>query len=79
MSVSTSRSAAYFAASAAGAKERVAPLGAHHQIRDDAVPGPLTHASAHIGVPAKSKISWGGLAPGRLGREDARSFGGETL
>src|SRR5712692_5944535 len=30
-------------------------------------------------VPAKSQISWGGLAPGRLGREDAKDFGGGTL
>jgi hypothetical protein len=47
-------------------------------MRDDAAPGPLTQASAPTGVPAKSKISWGGLAPGRLGREDARGFGGGT-
>ena len=42
-------------------------------------PGPLTQASAPTGVPAKSKISCGGLAPGRLIREDARGFGGATL
>jgi hypothetical protein len=47
-------------------------------MRDDAAPGPLTQASAPTGVPAKSKISWGGQAPGRLGREDARGFGGGT-
>ena len=39
----------------------------------------MTQASAPPGVPAKSQISWGGLAPGRLGREDARNFGGGTL
>src|SRR5205823_7660535 len=40
------RIAAGIAASAAGAKERVAQLGAHRQMRDDAAPGPLTPASA---------------------------------
>src|SRR6266568_4768640 len=55
-----------FAASTAGAKERVAQLGAHRQMRDDAAPGPLTQASAP-------------KAPGRLGREDARNFGGGAL
>jgi len=48
-------------------------------MRDDAGPGPLTQASAAPGVPAKSQISWGGLAPGRRGREDARNCGGVTL
>ncbi len=38
-----------------------------------------TPASAPPGAPAKSQISWGGMAPGRLGREDARSFGGVIL
>src|SRR5712692_8678930 len=66
MSVRRPRSAAKFAASAAGAKERVAPLGAHLSMRDDAAPGPLTQASAP-------------QAPGRLGREDARNFGCRTL
>ena len=55
-----------FAASTAGAKERVARLGAHLLMRDDAAPGPLTQASAP-------------QAPGRPGREDARNFGGATL
>src|SRR2546426_5691494 len=45
-------------------------------MRDDAAPGPLTPASAPSGVPAKSQISWGGLAPGRLGRVDARTLEG---
>jgi hypothetical protein len=63
-----------FAPSAAGAKERVAQGGAHPLMRDDAAPGPATPASAPHGVPAKSQISWGGHAPGRLGREDARNF-----
>ena len=48
-------------------------------MRDNAAPGPLTQASAPIGVPAKSQISWGVLTPGRLGREDARAFAGGTL
>src|SRR5712691_5946113 len=65
-SVTTPRSAAYFAASAAGAKEGVAQGGAQLNLRDDAAPGPLTQASAP-------------QAPGRLGREDARSLGDGTL
>jgi len=48
-------------------------------MRDDAAPGPLTQASAPTGVPAKSKISWVGLAPGHVGREDASYLGGATL
>ena len=48
-------------------------------MRDEEAPGPMTQPSAPPGVPAKSQISWGGLAPGRLGREDARIFGGATL
>src|SRR5581483_4694933 len=36
----------YFAASAGGAKERVAQRGAHLKMRDEAAPGPLTPASA---------------------------------
>jgi hypothetical protein len=48
-------------------------------VRDDAAPGPLTQALAPTGVPAKSQISRGGLAPGRRGREDARNSGGGTL
>src|SRR5450759_1577729 len=42
--------AAYFAASAGGAKARVAPLEAHRQMRDDAATGPLTPASAPTGA-----------------------------
>src|SRR5882672_8510478 len=48
-----------FAASAGGAKERVALGGAHPWMRDDAAPGPSTPASAL-------------QAPARLGREDPR-------
>src|SRR6266568_5565965 len=68
-----------FAASTAGAKERVAQLGAHRQMRDDAAPGPLTQASAPLsGSPQNRKIPRGETAPGRLGREDARNFRGRT-
>src|SRR6266581_6558838 len=49
------------------------------QMRDNAAPGPLTPASAPPGVHAKSQISWGGLAPGRPGREDARNSGAGAL
>src|SRR5580704_14742291 len=66
MSAAAPRSAAYFAASAAGGKERVALGGAHPWMRDDAAPGPLTPPSAP-------------QAPGRLGREDARSLGAAAL
>ena len=48
-------------------------------MRNDAAPGPLTQPSAPSGVPTKSQISWGGDAPDRLGREDARILGGGTL
>ena len=48
-------------------------------MRDEETPGPLTQAFTPSGVPAKSQISWGGMAPGRLDREDARTIGGETL
>ncbi|TMC85994.1 MAG: isoprenylcysteine carboxylmethyltransferase family protein [Chloroflexi bacterium] len=49
-------------------------------MRDEEAPGPLTQASAPLpGVPAKSQISRGGPAPGRLAREDARTLGGGTL
>jgi hypothetical protein len=48
-------------------------------MHDEDAPGPVTMASAPPGVPAKSQISWGGQAPGRLDREDARSGGGGTL
>ncbi len=43
-------------------------------MRNDAAPGPLTQASAPPGVPAKSQISWGGMAPARLGREDPKEL-----
>src|SRR5712692_1054516 len=49
------------------------------EMRDEETPGPLTQASAPTGVPAKSQISWGGLAPGRLGRVEARLFGVRRL
>jgi len=65
-SVTALRSAAYFAASAAGAKDGVAQGGAQPKLRDDDAPGPQTSASAP-------------KAPGRLGSEDARSFSDGTL
>ena len=55
----------------AGASQRGQSEGAV-----SAIGGSFTRSS---GVPAKSQISWGGLAPGRRGRADARSFGGVTL
>ncbi len=48
-------------------------------MREEEATGPLTPALAPSGVPAKSQISWGGLAPGRLGREDAWNSGSATL
>ena len=44
-------------------------------MRDRARAGVDAGFSARPGVPAKSQISWGGLAPGHLGREDARNPG----
>ena len=62
-------------ASAAGAKEGVALGGTAFDMRDDDAPGPLTPASAPTAAPAKSRISWGGMAPGRPGRDGVlRSF-----
>src|SRR5713226_2723201 len=79
-SVRYRRSAAYFAASTAGAKERVAQGGAHLLMRDDAAPSPSTQASAPLsGSPRNHQIPWGETAPGRLGREDARNFRDRTL
>src|SRR5436853_383509 len=63
--IRTIPAAAYFAASAAGAKEGVAQGGAHRDARQRA-PGPLTQASA-------------AQPPGRPGREDARNLGGGIL
>src|ERR1700682_4953185 len=60
------RSETYFAASAAGAKERVARLGKHLLMRDDAAPGPLTPAPAP-------------RAHGGLGREEVRTVGSGPL
>jgi len=48
-------------------------------MRDDAAPGPLTLASAPTGSTPNRQIPSGGLAPGRLGREDPRTFGAVTL
>src|SRR5712692_1603355 len=83
--VPTPRSAAKFAASAAGAKERVVQGGTHtsgvpaRSAGGCAAPGPSTQASAPLsGSPRNREILWGETAPGRLGREDARNFGGGT-
>src|SRR5437879_410672 len=85
-SVSLPRSAGYFAASAGGAKERVAQGGAHtsgvpaRSAGGCAATGPLTQASAPIsGSPRNRQIPWGESAPARLGREDPRNFGNGTL
>src|SRR5713101_9236182 len=49
-------------------------------MRDDAAPGPSTQALAPLsGSPRNRQISWGETAPGRLGREDARNLGRDTL
>src|SRR5258708_34285710 len=79
ISVAPPRSAAYSAASAAGAKETTSTRGSASRRCVTERAQEATLASARTGVPAKSKISWGGQAPGRLGRGDARKFGGATL
>src|SRR5229473_5775030 len=71
--------AAYFAASAAGAKEPTSTRGSASRRCVTERAQEATPASAPSGVPAKSQISWGGPAPGRLGREDARNLGAVTL
>src|SRR5882672_11686855 len=66
-SVALSEGRRIFAASAAGAKERVAPLGAHtigvpapwSRGGSDAAPGPLTQASAPSRAPTESSDSLG--------------------
>src|SRR5207253_8781633 len=69
-----------FAASAAGAKETPSTRGSASRRCPTERAQKSTLASAPTpGVPAKSQISWGGSAPGRLGREDARNFGGVIL
>src|SRR5947209_2468687 len=85
-SVSLPRSAGYFAASAGGAKERVAQGGAHtsgvpaRSAGGCAATGPLTPASAPIsGSPRNRQIPGGESAPVRLGREDPGNFGSGTL
>src|SRR5437899_9281958 len=85
-SVSLPRSAGYFAASAGGAKERVAQGGGHRTggpargAGGCAATGPLTPASAPIsGSPRNRQIPGGESAPVRLGREDPGNFGSGTL
>jgi hypothetical protein len=49
-------------------------------MRDEAAPGPLTQASAPFsGSPRNRETPWGEKAPGRLGREDAKTLGDGTL
>src|SRR6266852_4640947 len=80
ISVSPPRSAAYFAASAAGAKETTSTRGSASRRCVTERAQEATPASApSSGSPRNRKIPWGEPAPGRLGREDARNFGGGTL
>src|SRR5258708_3083202 len=62
------RSAAYFAASAAGGKGATSTRGSASRGCVTERAQESTPASAPTGVSAKSEISLGGLAPGRLGR-----------
>src|SRR6267378_2714873 len=71
----TPRSAADFAASAAGAKETTSTRGSASRRCVTERAQEATPASAPIsGSPRNRKIPWGESAPGRLGREDARNF-----
>src|SRR6266849_5173855 len=79
-SVPTPRSAAYFAASAAGAKEPTSTRGSASRRYATERAQEATQASAPLsGSPPNRQIPRGETAPGRLGREDARTFGGGTL
>src|SRR5450759_3260933 len=68
-----------FAASAAGAKEPTSTRRSASRRCVTERAQEATPASAPALAPAKTKISWGGPAPGRLGREDARTSGGGPL
>jgi len=46
-------------------------------MRDEEATGPLTPASVPTGVPSKSQISWGGMAPGRPGRQRCKELLGQ--
>src|ERR1700694_2567374 len=63
-----------FAAQAAGAKKTTSTRGSASRRCVTERAQEATPASAPPGVPTKSQISLDGLAPGRLGREDARNF-----
>src|SRR6266851_4847304 len=82
LSVSPPRSAGYFAASAAGAKETTSTRGSAFLLGPPHRRAGLlteraqeaTPASAPLsGSPRNRQIPWGETAPGRLGREAARN------
>src|SRR5437660_2911250 len=74
------RSAARFAASAAGAKETTSTRGSASRRCGTERAQESTQASAPLsGSPPNRKIRRGETAPGRLGREDARNFGIASL
>src|SRR6266853_4909242 len=78
-SVSTPRSAADFAASAAGAKEPTSTRGSASRRCVTERAQEATPASAPIsGPPRNRKIPWGESAPGRLGRWIDERFPGRT-
>src|SRR5438445_10402634 len=80
ISVSPLRSAPKLVAPAAGAKERPSTRGSASRRGVTERAQESTPASAPLsGSPRNRKIPWGEQAPGRLGREDARNFGGGTL
>src|SRR5438270_2790795 len=79
-SVSAPRSAAYFATSAAGAKETTSTRASASRRCVTERAQESTQASAPLsGSPPNRQIPRGETAPGRLGREDARTFGDGTL
>src|SRR6266852_2068908 len=79
-SVPKPRTAAYFAASAAGAEETTSTRGsASRRCVTERAQEATTASAPFSGSPRNRKIPWGGTAPGRLGREDARNFGDGTL
>src|SRR5260370_38101313 len=80
MNVWYRRSAAYFAASAAGAKETTSTRGSASRRCVTERAQEATQASAPVaGPPRNRQIPWGETAPRRLGREDARNFRDWTL
>src|SRR5712692_10095778 len=80
ISVSAPRSEAYFAASTTGAEETTSTRGsASRRCVTERAQEATTASAPFSGSPRNRKIPWGGTAPGRLGREDARNFGDGTL